>query len=179
MLGLIEDVAQKRNERISIMETGGLRKLNNWAGDGQSTRIFDALISRSNGVLFSVDIDPVCAVLTSQSCSKQTIPVTCDSVWFLSNFSGGSNLTAVYLDSLDLDIYDPEPSAKHHLQEIEILYPSLRPGTIVAVDDNLELEMHDGAKIKVGKGYLVGEFLESKGADLVFDGYQKIWQIPL
>src|SRR3712207_6173562 len=47
-----------RNPPYYIIETGCIQRLGNWGGDGQSTVLFDDLISRVDGQFWSVDIDP-------------------------------------------------------------------------------------------------------------------------
>jgi hypothetical protein len=173
ILEAAEQHALTARKPILIVETGGLRKLDHWKGDGQSTRIFDAFVAYHNGYLFSVDINPLCAVLTREVCTHRSLAVTGDSVQFLKAFPGKQAISVLYLDSFDLDVRNPAPSNTHHMNELMAVVESLEPGTVVAVDDNLIV---DGQP--VGKGQLVGQFLSSRGVPLLFDGYQKVWQMP-
>ena len=117
--------------RYLILETGTLRLLDNWAGDGQSTRLFDAFVNFHDGAVFSVDIDPKAVAVARAAVSARTHCVCADSVAFLRDVSrmapGGFDL--VYLDSLDLDVNNPAPSAFHHIKELLAL------GTLAAGDD--------------------------------------------
>lgn len=162
-------------EGILIVETGGLRQPGNFAGDGQSTVIFDAYVQFRRGQLISVDLDPACAAHTREYCSARAIPVTADSVGLLhllSTLGEERPIDLLYLDSMDLDQDNPTPSAQHHLKELAAIMPRLRPGTLIAVDDNPLV----GGK-RVGKGYLVEEFLAGIGARKLFDGYQMLWEL--
>ncbi len=173
ILTAAEQNATRTSKPILIVETGGLRQLENWLGDGQSTRIFDAFVGHHKGFLFSVDINPICAVLVSQVCGNRAIAVTADSVQFLRAFPGKQAISVLYLDSFDLDINNPEPSSRQHLDELTAVIDLLEPGTVIAVDDNTVV---DGRA--VGKGKLVEEALSNRGVSLLFDGYQKVWQLP-
>jgi hypothetical protein len=174
ILRAAEQHAAQSGKPMLVVETGGLRQLENWLGDGQSTRIFDAFVGHHKGFLFSVDINPICAVLVRQICSDRTVAVTADSIQFLQAFQGKHSISVLYLDSFDLDVRNPEPSSRHHLEELTTVIDFLEPGTVIAVDDNTVV---DGKP--VGKGYLVESFLADRGVPLVFDGYQKVWQVPV
>ena len=173
ILGAAERYATIAGKPILVIETGGLRQLENWVGDGQSTRIFDAFVGHNKGFLFSVDINPICAVLVRQVCSNRSIAVTSDSVQFLHAFPDKQAISVLYLDSFDLDVKNPEPSSRHHLEELGAVIEFLGPGTVIAVDDNTVV---DGRP--VGKGYLVESLLKDRGIPMLFDGYQKVWQTP-
>lgn len=160
---------------VLIVETGGLRQPGNFEGDGQSTVIFDAYVQFRRGQLISVDLDPACATHTREYCSARAFPVTADSVGFLhllSTLGPQRPIDLLYLDSMDLDQDNPTPSAQHHLKELAAIMPRLGPGTLIAIDDNPLL----GNK-RMGKGYLVDEFLAGIGAKRLFDGYQSLWQL--
>jgi len=172
MLGALE---ARPREGILIVETGGLRQPGNFAGDGQSTVIFDAYVQFRRGQLLSVDLDPVCAANTREFCSERSLPVTADSVTLLhllSTLGERRPIDLLYLDSMDLDQDNPTPSAQHHLKELAAIMPRLGPGTLIAVDDN---PLVDGKR--VGKGCLVEEFLAGIGARKLHDGYQMLWEM--
>src|SRR5262245_35957574 len=50
-------LAKKRTHGHLIVETGCARQPNNWAGDGQSSLLFDRFVSEFDGQVYSVDID--------------------------------------------------------------------------------------------------------------------------
>ncbi len=159
-----------------ILETGSLRLLDNWAGDGQSTRLFDAFVNFHNGVVFSVDIDPAVIAVARSTVSSRTHCICSDSVRFLNDFTamtgGCCGFDLIYLDSFDLDVNNPGPSAFHHMKEL-MAVGRLKPGTIVAVDDNLVIDGHS-----IGKGYLVEAYFANIDVPLIYNGYQKVWRMP-
>lgn len=158
-----------------VVETGSVRVRDNWAGDGQSTRLFDAYVTHHRGRCLTVDIDPAAAPLVRELCSRRTEAVTGDSVAFLARLSadlGDRRIDLLYLDSFDLDPADARPSAFHHMKELAAVWRSVRPGTVIAVDDNPELP--DGHRI--GKAMYVAQFLEDLGVAPFYDGYQLAWE---
>ncbi len=173
MIEAVEKHIEKTSKPLLVVETGGLRALDNWLGDGQSTRIFDQLVRHCDGYLFTVDINPNCATLTRQVCSDRTIAVTADSVEFLRALPGKKCISLLYLDSFDLDVNNPEPSSRHHLAELQSVIDSLDAGTVIAVDDNYIINGR-----LIGKGQLIASMLEKLAVPLIFDGYQKVWQLP-
>ena len=62
---------------VTIVETGCLRQLGNFAGDGQSTLLFDRYVTdRGQGShVYSVDLDPT-AVGACQSVVSKNVTVT-------------------------------------------------------------------------------------------------------
>ena len=170
---LLEQKALRGQKDFLIVETGSLRtEPINIPADGASTIIFDAFLKIHNGALHTVDLDPKCQGVIRKYCSEKVIAYTSDSVKFLETFNEAEKIDVLYLDSFDLDVTNPEPSAEHHLKEIEIIFDRLKKGTIIIVDDNL---VYKGKP--VGKGYLVEKFLKDKGVPMIFDGYQKVFQI--
>lgn len=160
------------SNRPLIIETGSLRQPGNWEGDGQSTYLFNLFAQYYNGIVYSVDIDPICSKNCTDLNLNNVISVTSDSIKFLSLLPNAEEIDLLYLDSYDLDFNNPEPSATHHLEELTQVFSYLTSGTVIAVDDNI---IRDG--IKIGKGYLVEEYLSKKNCILVYDGYQKVWVV--
>ena len=149
-----------------IVETGTIRKEGNWCGDGQSTVVWDQVARTLAGHVTTIDIDPVGAHLVDHLGLTCTTAVTADSLATLRKLSAPVDL--LYLDSFDIDFAHPEPAQQHHLREIAAAWHLMRSGTIVAVDDNLP---------DAGKGRLVAEFLESRGAVRIVDAYVQAWRI--
>lgn len=91
----------------------------------------------------------------------------------------------LYLDSYDVDLAAPHPSALHHLKELIAISPLIGPETLVMVDDAPQEALfiprgNSGAVFisdpKVsGKGKYVAEYAESIGAKRVFNEYQAAW----
>jgi hypothetical protein len=157
-----------------VVETGSVRIRDNWAGDGQSTRLFEAFVDHHGGQCVTVDIDSAAAPLVRELCSQRTRAVTADSVRFLAELSaslGARQVDLLYLDSFDLDPADAHPSAFHHMKELTAIWRNVRPGTVIAVDDNPELP--DGRR--VGKAMYVAQFLDDLGVAPFHAGWQLAW----
>ncbi|MFM8279759.1 MAG: hypothetical protein ACKN9R_05385 [Candidatus Limnocylindrus sp.] len=147
-----------------IVETGCLRRIGNWNGDGQSTVIWDWF----GGEVFSVDIDPIAVETAQRACPL--VNVTCgDSVDYLVNFKRAGEIDLLYLDSYD---YIPglDAAAEHHLNELRAIYKRLPHGCIIAVDDCFSPTE--------GKGSLVRVFLENYGVQPIHESYMTIWVKP-
>lgn len=152
---------------VTIVETGCLRQEGNWAGDGQSTLVWDAFVNYQGGRVYSVDLDVKAAALANSLTSDLTTVEANDSVAYLMHLATiGLTADLLYLDSFDIDWANPDPSMQHHERELDAAWPMLQPGSIVGVDDNLP---------RVGKGYLVGQVAERKGWTELHSGYIRAW----
>jgi predicted O-methyltransferase YrrM len=149
-----------------IVETGSIRKVGNWLGDGQSTIVWNHYAAQTGGVVITIDVDPVGAHLVDLLGLSHTTSVTADSVSTLRDMTGAVDF--LYLDAYDIDFNQPEPAQKHHLQEISAAWHLLRKGSLVAVDDNLD---------HAGKGKLVAEFLQAHNAVELLNSYVRLWRI--
>jgi len=176
---------------VVILETGCVREPGNWAGDGNSTLLFDRYATTHPGSkVLSVDIDPTateaCRGLVSECVSIHTG----DSVKFLqsladSKSNGVDHLDLVYLDSFDFDRNNPVPSAVHHLMELVAIAPVLSPDTMLVVDDaflSFQAVLTDGQQLAIvhppsidGKARFVAEYAAHVGAEPIFSGYQCGW----
>lgn len=157
-------------ERPVIIETGTARKAGNFAGDGQSTIVFDFLAQQhEQGAVLSIDIDQKALTTAEIQCSDRTKFMCADSVYALSNTDHEllDMCGLLYLDSFDLDIQNPWPSAIHHLKELTAVYSNLPIGCMIVVDDCVSES--------VGKHILVAEFLAQTDAALVQKNYQWLW----
>ncbi|QDH25871.1 hypothetical protein D5366_05555 [Neokomagataea tanensis] len=162
------------HQRPYIVETGCLRVPNNWAGDGQSTFLFDWYARERQGSVFSIDINPASIDSARRACSGTTNTILNDSRPALNALAQNSGRPAslLYLDSFDLDINDPLPSAIHHATEMMAARALIQEGTIICVDDFNVPPLGAG-----GKGLIVDQFMVSIGAKLLYSGYQKIWKL--
>ncbi len=154
----------------SIVETGCVRIPNNWAGDGQSSILFDRYIDLNGGRFHTVDMDPQAVNVAYMSVSRRTNVVLNDSVAFLAQF--GQPIDLLYLDSFDLNKNDPLPSSLHHLKELCAAQRWLHPGSLVMVDDT-----YWEGDVCLGKGKLVAEYMKDTGAKHLVAGYQDLWLI--
>ncbi len=163
-----------------ILETGSLRLPGNWEGDGQSTYLFDVFVQAERaaghgGALFSIDLSLDSIAAARRVCSGVANLVCNDSVQALHSLArllAGRQASLLYLDSFDLDLANPMPSATHHMMELAAAGPLLSTGSLVAVDDYC-IDGKPG-----GKGLLVDLYMDSVGAAVIHSGYQKIWLLP-
>jgi hypothetical protein len=163
---IITSKLEELNRPVIIIETGCSRYSDSWHGDGNSTVIWDNFVSNFGGEVYSVDIDPNATIYAKTLVSDKTTIFTSDSVEWLK----GLNLYAdlLYLDSYDIDWNNPEPSMKHHENELKSSMHIIKPGSIVAVDDNLE---------NVGKGYMVEQIAKDLGWTTIVNEYIKAWVV--
>ncbi len=177
---------------IRIVETGCARVKDNWAGDGQSTVLFDKYISNrdNTSICLTVDISENSVRECSLMVSQRVKIYQQDSVSFLATLSKQLESTKdtidfLYLDSFDLDMKYWQPSAIHHLKELTAASRVLRSDTLVVVDDcpsNADFIYQNNSTIGFvtpptvgGKGRLVSEYADSVGATCIFAKYQAGW----
>ncbi len=156
-----------------ILETGTLRLAGNWAGDGQSTFLFDHFVRDRAGVLISIDVNLDSLETARAVCSGRTQLLCNDSVMALATLAGliARPVSLLYLDSFDLDVANPGPSAAHHAMELAAAAKLLGPGSLVAVDD------YAVKGLVGGKGAIVDRYMAATDAEVLYSGYQKIWRI--
>lgn len=172
---LYEKVSNTRDPLI--VETGCTRQPDNWFGDGQSTQVFNTMCEMHNGTLNSVDIDRQACEFAKNLVGDRTHIFCADSIkWLQSTEDRLSKLSrpisVLYLDSYDLDLKNWHSSALHHIYELLSIKNALAPGTLVAVDDNVLQD--DGSYI--GKGTFVAQWMNRAGKQMVYQGYQWIWE---
>lgn len=162
------------HERPTIIETGCLRVQQNWEGDGQSTFQFDWYARERYGNVITIDINAQSIDSARRACSSVTSTILNDSVATLNALGTQIRKPAslIYLDSFDLDLSDPIPSAMHHAMEVMAARNLIGPGTILCIDDFNVPPLGPG-----GKGLIVDRFMESVNAEVLYTGYQKIWRV--
>lgn len=172
---LFQQLEAKSKRRYNILETGSVRHVGNWEGDGQSTILFDSFINFHDGMLFSIDLNVDSTAASRRSTSAKTHCICSDSVRFIKDLGrlsdGGLRFDLLYLDSFDVDFSNPAPSSFHHIKEILAMGTTV-DGLIVAIDDNIEIE----GKL-IGKGGMAYEYFSDLGIDPIYRGYQLIWQL--
>ena len=163
----------KPPHKLLIIETGCMRIPGNWAGDGQSTFMFDALARERDGHLFSIDVTTESIETARRACSSATHLLLGDSVATLHALGALIKRPAdlLYLDSYDLDPRDPMPSAIHHAMELIAAQPLVGPNTIVCVDD------YSVGAPTGGKGLVLDQYFSRIRARVLYSGYQKVWQL--
>lgn len=172
---MFERLLQKRPEGHLIVETGALRAIGNWEGDGQSTYLFGKFCGEHSGVCISIDSSLLAmdsSQRLSEDCSVRIYGESLKSLQNMRKIAEGKVIDLLYLDSFDVDFEDASPSAEHHLSELKAVWPLLGKGSIVAVDDT---PITEGGVI--GKGQFVERYLTDKGAKKIGSGYQSVWEI--
>ena len=111
-----------------IIETG----TSAWGTD--STRLWDSYIRKFGGTFASVDIRREASERLKWQLSKRSVLIVNDSVDFLSN-ELNQPADLYFLDSWDLDLKDPFPSADHGLKEYIAIEPHLKTGNLILIDD--------------------------------------------
>ena len=176
---------------ITIVETGCARARGNWAGDGQSSVLFDRYLeARDGGRGWAIDLDPQATALCKELVSERIQVRTGDSVPQLRDLADellelGRSIDLLYLDSYDLDWNNPTPSAVHHLKELVSIVSALRSDTLVMVDDAPSTcrvignrhGHYDLASMPIvgGKGMFVAEYAQQVDATQQFSHYQVAW----
>lgn len=184
------------NGPINIVETGCLRIKDNFAGDGQSTLLFDKYTQGRDkeSKVYSVDIDPNATKICKSLVSDNVEINTGDSVKYLTELmprlkKEEKKVSLFYLDSFDVDWQSSDRSAAHHLKELTAIINYISEDTLIVVDDApifAPMKIEDNKLFPItqkpapkpyvgGKGYLVNEFAYAHGATLYFSNYQTGW----
>jgi predicted O-methyltransferase YrrM len=159
-------IAELLPEGCHIIETGTVRQIDNWEGDGQSTIVWDTLATNLGGTVTTIDINPIGAELVAELELQATTAIVGNSLDVIPTLTGHADL--LYLDSFDVDFENLLPAAAHHLSELMAALNLLAPGSLVAVDDNQDNQ---------GKGSEVAWFLAEHGAVEIVRGYVRVWRI--
>jgi SAM-dependent methyltransferase len=190
---IFQYLADRRPHGHLIVETGCARQPDNWAGDGQSTFLFDRFASAFEGEVRSVDLDPKACEYARSIAGPRTQVVAEDSVPFLHRLAqrlatSGRAIDLLYLDSYDFDEANPVPSMVHHLKELCAIAPALKPKTLVVVDDTFRalrgLRTAQNTYTLLGdfglagKGAYLDAYFRQIGVPMAFEGYQCGWVIP-
>ncbi len=151
---------------LRIVETGTLREIDDWSGDGQSTRLWDWMVDRTGGRGDSVDIEPSAVKVAASICKKMKITQG-DSIEFLRKLDSPEEIDFLYLDSYDCA---GPLSPLHHVGELAAIYERLKPGCLIAVDDCHTPEW--------GKQILVKRFFELARIAPLGESWITVWQKP-
>jgi hypothetical protein len=101
-----------------------------------STYLFNEYVRKYGGFFWSVDINKSLVDLHKGNMCPATELICDDSVTFFNKWSKShNNVNVIYLDSYDLDFYNPEPSANHGLAEYKALMPVIKKDTLLLIDD--------------------------------------------
>lgn len=163
-----------------IVETGCLRSLANWSGDGQSTFMFDFLTKVSGGQTISIDANPASIAIAESVCSNTTFRLGDGATIINSLVQDDSDLSR-YIDLLFLDSFDAFrdvsiiPAPVHYMLEFCAAWPLLSPGSLVAIDDFHSPETT--SNVPGSKGLGVEMFLSLAGATVLHDEHLKVWEL--
>lgn len=127
---LFEEMNERTN--LKILESGIASYGTN------STYLFNEYVRKYGGHFWSVDNNQNLVDLHKVNMCPSTTLVCDDSVNFFKNWCSNNPRTqadVIYLDSYDLDWYNPEPSENHGLNEYLSLIPCLDKGTLLLIDD--------------------------------------------
>ena len=122
----------------------------------------------------SVDIDPQACDTSKKHVNSDRFKVDCDdSVAWLKKQTDLDKVDLFYLDSYDVDWNNDTASADHHLKEFLIIESKIKPGCVLAIDDNSRWQANNK---RTGKGRAVVEYLAAKNHLPIYDEYQIIFQ---
>ena len=159
-----------------------------------STYLFNEYVRKYGGFFWSVDINRDLVLNNMGNMCPATKLVCDDSVNFFTNFvkyNNNENFKAniIYLDSYDLDFYNPIPSAEHGLKEYNALLPVCKKDTLLLIDDtpinpywlpfrnnmyNDMVKYYDNNSYVPGKGMFV--LNQKKNAELLLHNYQVLYK---
>jgi hypothetical protein len=178
------------NRPACIVETGCVRQRDSFAGEGQSTVLFDQFSRYTPGsIVLSVDLQEQSTSVCRSIVSDRVQVFTMDSVKFLRHHCKGhmqvfDKIDLLYLDSFDVHFENPHDSAMHHLKELLAVHPLIGPQTFILIDDSpgsAGFFIQDGNIILCspyaigGKAKYVAKYMQDIGNQPVFAGYQVAW----
>lgn len=175
----------KQIENPLIVETGCARQEDNYSGDGQSSLLFDKYVNQYGGEFYTVDIaEESVDYCISKMTSSNSHVILDDSITYLKQLNTqlkdqNRKIDFLYLDSFDAPKDKPDVlfmSALHHLYEFTTIIPSLKPGTLVGVDDNWYGDVN-GQKSIDGKGKFIFDYMSKISNPPILIDYQVFWKL--
>jgi hypothetical protein len=101
-----------------------------------STYLFNEYVKKYGGFLWSVDINESLVNLHKGNMCPATQLICDNSVSFFTKWTKTHDTAnVIYLDSYDLDFYNPQPSGNHGLAEYKSLIPVIKKNTLLLIDD--------------------------------------------
>jgi hypothetical protein len=101
-----------------------------------STYLFNEYVRKYGGFFWSVDINRDLVESHKNNMCPATKLICDDSVSFFRKWSEFNNKAdVIYLDSYDLDFYNPVPAGTHGLMEYKALVPVIKQNTLLLIDD--------------------------------------------
>jgi hypothetical protein len=172
------------SRNLKIVETGIASAGTN------STYLFNEYVKKYGGQFWSVDINRYLVDINKGNMCPATTLICDDSVNFLNEWTAvNDKADVVYLDSYDLDWYNPEPAANHGLKEFNAILPALKKDSLLLIDDTpiypywLDcrnklyddmIEFYKKNNYLPGKGQYV--LTADKNAELLLHNYQLLYK---
>jgi hypothetical protein len=101
-----------------------------------STYLFNEYVRKYGGFFWSVDINNSLVHEHKGNMCPATNLICDDSVSFFTKWVQSNDVAnVIYLDSYDLDFYNPYPSGYHGLAEYKSLMPVIKKNTLLLIDD--------------------------------------------
>jgi hypothetical protein len=101
-----------------------------------STYLFNEYVKKYGGFFWSVDINKSLVDFHKGNMCPATELICDDSVSFFKKWTKShDSVNVIYLDSYDLDFYNPQPSGNHGLAEYKSLMPVIKKDTLLLIDD--------------------------------------------
>jgi hypothetical protein len=167
---------------LNILETGIASCGTN------STYLFNEYVRKYGGRFWSVDINQELVDKHSGNMCPATTLTCMDSVKFINEWGKNHKADIVYLDSYDMDWYNPHPSAEHGLKEYQAVRPILNEGAFILIDDtpispywfDLRNKTYDDMVIYYNKnGYLPGKgqyVINQSDGNVLLHNYQILYK---
>ena len=158
-------------DTLRILETGTLRKVGNWAGDGCSTKIWDWIKEHKVGDTQVVSVDSSRAACTIAQAECPHVHVMHeDSIVYLRQTNPKLKLDLLYLDSYDYHPGLELNACMHQVAELAAIWERLPSGCLIASDDS-----HNSMQ---GKPVLTRRLLSMLFIEPLLDSYIVVWKKP-
>jgi hypothetical protein len=155
-------------EKYYICETGCIRSLSQFDWQGNFTILCNNFLEFYDGMIYTCNIDEK-AIELCKNLSKTKASLM-DSIIFLNTLKEINDINLFYLDSLDIDIYNPTPSMDHHYLEFITLIKNRCHGNFyLIIDDNISQSIQ--------KGYFINKLMRELNIKSIFDAYQTMYWI--
>ena len=177
-MDIVIELLSRRAPGAFMVELGSTRDPEGIEGDGHSTPILAYVAERSGHFFYTVDAVKDATDAAREICKnyglgadKQVNFVTKDGIRFLRLWRD----SGVHLDFLYLDAWDHVPgyekiSEEKHLEAFITIEKNMAPDALVLIDD-----VKNRANW-AGKGKLVIPYLLKHGYEVLFKGYQSLFQ---
>lgn len=170
---IFNELLKSKQTDFLIIETGSTRKPDNWK-DGNSGFLFAEFVRLNGGFVRSVDIDQEAVDSANNFIDSKYHKSFCsDSVSWLKSQPDLHLIDLFYLDSMNVKWNNDSTSSDHHLKEFKVIENHLKPGSIVAIDDNSKFSTTGK---RTGKGRSIFEYLEQKNKFPIYDRHQIIYK---